>query len=191
MKINSTTTNYQSLIYYATHISWERISYVERQELIKELTIFKEKEGNHAIFSYLYIEIAETEDKITEAEEESIESVETNRKLIICYYSFGKALSESLTYYKRFTRNHEAQILVTDEVWQQISKHASNNAFPKVTDKKLRIRMEIARKIYSLFRGIGEDKIQYVKSFSVISKLNWDDIDIILLNVLKKINRNE
>ncbi len=51
--------------------------------------------------------------------------------------------------------------------------------------------MEIARKIYSLFRGIGEDKIQYVKSFSVISKLNWDDIDIILLNVLKKINRNE
>jgi len=51
--------------------------------------------------------------------------------------------------------------------------------------------MEIARKIYSLFRSISKDKIQHVKSFSVISKLNWDDIDIILLNVLKKINRNE
>ena len=95
-----------------------------------------------------------------------------NQEIIRAYYSFGKELENRLTFYKIANSKRKAQRKLNDEVGKQLPNDLFQNAIEK--------RVERARKIYDLFSGIGIDKIQHVSYSTLrISKLDWDEIDII------------
>ncbi|CAG8646861.1 8700_t:CDS:1, partial [Ambispora gerdemannii] len=98
----------------------------------------------------------------------------TNQEVIRAYFLFGKKLKEKLAEYIKTNKECKAQRLLIKEVSVQLSFDLSKNAVEK--------RIERVRKIYDLFTTIGEDKIEKVKSYSAlrISKLNWDEIDVIV-----------
>jgi hypothetical protein len=79
----------------------------------------------------------------------------------------------------RILKTVEAQRSVNDEVRNQLPKEVNKASLWKKT--------EMARKIYDLFRRIGSDKIQRVRSFSAsrIAKLSWDKIDYVASQVKK------
>ncbi|CAG8556707.1 14611_t:CDS:2, partial [Cetraspora pellucida] len=114
-------------------------------------------------FSHLYNAIVKAEERI--------ESV--NQEIIICYFAFGKKLKERLAEYMKDNKEHRSQRKLYKEVKKQLPSNLSKNAIEK--------KIERARKIYDLFSSIGEDKIQWVRSYSAlrISKLSWDEIDAI------------
>ncbi|CAG8481318.1 4921_t:CDS:1, partial [Scutellospora calospora] len=149
-------------------------------ELIKELSTEPEtpqapivRKENAVNFDDLYNNItnAETQNEIM------------NQDLITCYYLFGKALSEQLEHHKKSNPPYASLLLVNEEVKEQI---------PNITDTTLWKKVERSRKIYKLFLNIGEDKIQRVRSFSAltISKLRKEDIDSIILTILKPKNQS-
>ncbi|CAG8485173.1 2405_t:CDS:2, partial [Acaulospora colombiana] len=117
-------------------------------------------------YTYLYREIVKAE-----AESDII-----SRNVLICYFQFGKKISERLEYYKneRKYRDRMAQSKVDKEVKEQLPKEVKDNTRSKQSER--------ARKIYELFIEIGVDKIQRVKSYSAltISKLSWEKIDYII-----------
>ena len=153
------------------------------KNLIRELSIgtlkvseVREKEGlfrlqqevgNSRIFLTLY-------SRITNAEEKH---ENTNQDVIRTYYLFGEALSRRLDQLKKTNEEHVAQEMVNDEVRKQLPKEVTKNALRKRTEK--------ARKIYDLFRRIGADKIQRVRSFSAsrIAKLSGVKIDYIVKEI--------
>ncbi|GES96015.1 hypothetical protein GLOIN_2v1770914 [Rhizophagus clarus] len=99
-------------------------------------------------------------------------TVTNNHEIIRAYYSFGKELENRLTFHKIANSERRAQRKLNDEVGKQLPNDLSQNAIEK--------RVERARKIYDLFSGIGIDKIQRVSYSALrISKLDWDEIDII------------
>ncbi|RGB22693.1 hypothetical protein C1646_775682 [Rhizophagus diaphanus] len=99
-------------------------------------------------------------------------TVTNNHEIIRAYYSFGKELENRLTFHKITNSERRAQRKLNDEVGKQLPNDLSQNAIEK--------RVERARKIYDLFSGIGIDKIQRVSYSALrISKLDWDEIDII------------
>lgn len=105
----------------------------------------------------------------------------SNQEVIRAYYYLGEALSRRLDYHKKTKEEHEAQRLVNDEVRDQLPKEITKTTLWKKTER--------ARKIYDLFRCIGSDKIQRVRSFTVtsISKLSWDKIDYVVSQITKNI----
>jgi hypothetical protein len=99
--------------------------------------------------------------KITNVEEKHENS---NQDVIHAYYFFGEALSQRLDFFhKKSKEEYEAQRLVNDEVREQLPKEVTKTALQKKTER--------ARKIYDLFRRIGSDKIQRVRSFSALGHL--------------------
>ncbi|RGB22797.1 hypothetical protein C1646_38097 [Rhizophagus diaphanus] len=99
-------------------------------------------------------------------------TVTNNHEIIRAYYSFGKELENRLTFHKIANSERRAQRKLNDEVEKQLPNNLSQNAIEK--------KVERARKIYDLFSGIGIDKIQRVSYSALrISKLDWDEIDII------------
>src|ERR1051325_5036554 len=91
---------------------------------------------------------------------------------------FLEALYRRLDQHKKTNEEHVARELVNDEVMEQLPKEVTKNAIRK--------RSEKARKIYDLYRHIGADKIQRVRSFSAskIAKLSADKIDYVVKEVI-------
>ena len=87
-------------------------------------------------------------------------------------------MSRRLDQLKKTNEEHVAQESLNDEVRKQLPKEVTKNALRKRTEK--------ARKIYDLFRRIGADKIQRVRSFSAsrIAKLSGDKIDYVVKEVI-------
>ncbi|CAG8800124.1 12554_t:CDS:1, partial [Racocetra persica] len=147
------------------------------EDLIKELSTEPEtqvsviKKENAISFNDLYNNITNSE----------MQNEITNRDVITNYYLFGKALSERLKHYEKTNPPYASLLLVNDKIRKQI---------PNITDTTLWKKVERSRKLYTLFINIGEDKIQRVKSFSAltISKLSKEDIDNIILSILKPKN---
>ncbi|CAG8652363.1 20206_t:CDS:2 [Dentiscutata erythropus] len=91
-------------------------------------------------------------------------------------------LSERLEHHKKSNPPY-ASLLLVNKVKEQI---------PNIMDTTLWKKIERSRKIYKLFLNIKEDKIQRVRSFSAltISKLRKEDIDSIILTILKQKNQS-
>ena len=142
-----------------------KVSEVREKEGLFRL---QQEVGNSRIFLTLY-------SKITNAEEKH---ENTNQDVIRTYYLFGEALSRRLDQLKKTNEEHVAQESLNDEVRKQLPKEVTKNALRKRTEK--------ARKIYDLFRRIGADKIQRVRSFSAsrIAKLSGDKIDYVVKEVI-------
>ncbi|CAG8490648.1 127_t:CDS:1, partial [Scutellospora calospora] len=70
--------------------------------------------------------------------------------------------------------------LINDEIQKQLPVNITNNALKK--------RKERSGKIYDLFVSIGKEKIRGIRSFSAsnISNLSQENIDYIIVEVLKK-----
>ena len=83
-----------------------------------------------------------------------------------------------LDQHKKTNEERVTQELVNDEVREQLPKEVTKNALRKRTEK--------ARKIYDLFRRIGADKIQRVRTFSAsrIAKLSSYKIDYVVKEVI-------
>ncbi|RIA96146.1 hypothetical protein C1645_755849 [Glomus cerebriforme] len=117
-------------------------------------------------YTYLYKEIVNAETQNDTA----------SQNVLICYFQFGKKISERLDYYKneKKYRDRMAQNKVDKEIKEQLPEEVNDTTRWKQTER--------ARKIYDLFFEIGVDKIQRVKSFSAltISKLSWEKIDYIV-----------
>ncbi|CAB5368865.1 unnamed protein product [Rhizophagus irregularis] len=142
-----------------------KVSEVREKEGIFRL---QQEVGNSSIFLTLY-------SKITNAEERHENS---NQDVIQAYYLFGEALNRRLEHHKKTKEDHEARESVNDEVRKQLPKEVTKNALRKRTEK--------ARKIYDLFRRIGADKIQRVRSFSAsrIAKLSDVKVDYVVKEVI-------
>ncbi|CAG8622354.1 25533_t:CDS:1 [Dentiscutata erythropus] len=132
-----------------------------------QVLVTKKENANNFVDLYNNITHAETENEII------------NQDVITNYYLFGKALSERLEHHKKSNPPYASLLLVNEEVKEQI---------PNITDTTLWKKVERSRKIYKLFLNIREDKIQRVRSFSAltISKLRKEDIDNIILTILKQ-----
>ncbi|CAG8803194.1 44290_t:CDS:1, partial [Gigaspora margarita] len=123
-------------------------------------------------FLNLYKELISAED----------DNRKSNQEVIKRYYNFGLNLTKRLEYHKKSHKKQVAKILVNEEVRNQIFKEVSDDALRKKTER--------ARKIYKLFDAIGEDKMVRVRSFTAltISKLSKENINHIILNIIKKSN---
>ncbi|CAG8823179.1 2666_t:CDS:1, partial [Gigaspora margarita] len=123
-------------------------------------------------FLNLYKELISAED----------DNRKSNQEVIIKYYNFGLNLTKRLKYHKKSHKKQVAKILVNEEVRNQNFKEVSNDALRKKTER--------AQKIYKLFDAIGKDKMVRVRSFIAltISKLSKENINHIILNIIKKSN---
>src|SRR5438045_1992138 len=142
-----------------------KVSEVREKEGLFKL---QQEVGNSRIFLTLY-------SKITNAEEKHENS---NQDVIRAYYFFGEALYRHLDQHKKTNEERVTQELVNDEVREQLPKEVTKNALRKRTEK--------AQKIYDLFRRIGADKIQRVRTFSAsrIAKLSSYKIDYVVKEVI-------
>lgn len=149
-----------------------KVSEVRKKESLLKRS---QQEGNRGegdedstrTFLTLYVKIVNAED----------EQEVSNQEVIRAYYFFGEALSRRLDHHKKNMEEHEAQMQVNDEVRDQLSKEITKTTLWKKTEQ--------ARKIYYLFRRIGSDKIQRVRSYSVssLAKLSWDKIDYVVSQI--------
>lgn len=147
-------------------IGTPKVSEVKERESLYKMS---QQEGDPSTLLSLYCKIANAE-----ASNEA-----SNQEVVRCYFHFGDALSRRLDFYKNTQELHEAQRSVNDEVREQLPKEVNKNSLWKKT--------EMARKIYDLFRRIGSNKIQRVRTFtaSSIAKLSWDRIDYVVSQVKK------
>ncbi|RGB26884.1 hypothetical protein C1646_720091 [Rhizophagus diaphanus] len=148
-------------------IGTPKVSEVKERESLYKMS----QQPDTSSFLTLYCKIANAE-----ASNET-----SNQEVVRCYFHFGEALSRRIDFFKDTQELHEAQRSVNDEVREQLPKEVNKNSLWKKT--------EMARKIYDLFRRIGSDKIQRVRTFTVsgIAKLSWDRIDYVVRQVKKNI----
>ena len=149
------------------------------KKLIEELTSTIPENSKKAIevnestnnFLYHYNKIMQTESK-------------ASREVIESYFNFGEAMKKRFDHYKNLKHGDRACLaLVNDEIRQQLPDNITNDALKK--------RKERAGKIYGLFVSIGKEKIRGIRSFSAsnISNLSQENIDYVIVEVLKKENR--
>ncbi|CAG8493221.1 1494_t:CDS:2 [Racocetra persica] len=152
-----------------SHILKDLINELSTEPETSQVSVTRKENAYNFIDLYNNITHAEPQNKIT------------NWDIITCYYLFGKALSERLEHHKNSNSLYASLLLVNEEVRKQI---------PNIMDTMLWKKIERSQKLYTLFINIGEDKIQKVKSFSAltISKLSKEDIDNIILSILKPKN---
>lgn len=136
---------------------------------IPEEVIEVSENTNNFLYHYINISNAESRSEIA------------NREIIECYYNFGVAIKNRFDHYKNLNQGERAcSALVNDEIRKQLPSDITNDALKK--------RKERARKIYDLFSSIGKEKIRAVKTFSasIISNLSQDNIDYVIVEILKK-----
>ncbi|CAJ0826455.1 12240_t:CDS:2 [Entrophospora sp. SA101] len=136
---------------------------------IPEEVIEVDENTNNFLYHYSKISHAESKHEIA------------NKEVIECYYDLGVAIKKRFDHYRNL--NHGERVclaLVNDEIRKQIPDDITNDALKK--------RKERARKIYDLFFSIGREKIRAVKMFSasIISNLSQDNIDYVIVEILKK-----
>ena len=93
-------------------------------------------------------------------------------------------MKKRFDHYKNLKHGDRACLaLVNDEIRKQLPDNITNDALKK--------RKERAGKIYGLFVSIGKEKIRGIRSFSAstISNLSQENIDYVIVEVLKKENR--
>ncbi|CAH1768954.1 4928_t:CDS:1 [Entrophospora sp. SA101] len=101
-------------------------------------------------------------------------STKTRQKEILCWYCYYKANEDRIEDIKRINNidDQKARTLVYNEI---------KLLLPDITDINLRQRTFKAKKIYTLFMGIGIDRIRQVTcSASAISSLKDDQIQNII-----------
>ncbi|RGB37673.1 hypothetical protein C1646_39597 [Rhizophagus diaphanus] len=144
-----------------------KVSEVREKENLFKRSQQEGSEDSARTFLTLYVKIVNAEDK----------HEVSNQRVIRAYYFFNEALSRRLDHHKKTMEEHEAQRQVNDEVRDQ----------SKNTNTTLWMKIEQARKIYDLFRRIGSDKIQRIRSYSVssLAKLSWDKIEYVISQISK------
>src|SRR3954452_19584245 len=102
-------------------------------------------------------------------------AMKVRRKEILCWYCYYKAYEDRIRYFRSIknTDNQSARTMVYNEIKALLLK---------ITDVNLRQKMSRAKKIYTLFTGIGIDKIQVVSSSaSAISSLTETQVQDIII----------
>ncbi|CAJ0754370.1 519_t:CDS:2, partial [Entrophospora sp. SA101] len=142
---------------------------IEYLDFATLMVIEVDENTNNFLYHYSKISHAESKHEIA------------NKEVIECYYDLGVAIKKRFDHYRNL--NHGERVclaLVNDEIRKQIPDDITNDALKK--------RKERARKIYDLFFSIGREKIRAVKMFSasIISNLSQDNIDYVIVEILKK-----
>ncbi|CAG8651525.1 9534_t:CDS:2, partial [Ambispora gerdemannii] len=122
---------------------------------------------------------------IPENSEKAIEVNENTNNFLYHYSKITQTESKSEIANRENLKHGDRACLalVNDEIWKQLPDNITNDALKK--------RKERAGKIYNLFVSIGKEKIRGIRSFSAsnISNLSQENIDYVIVEVLKKENR--
>jgi hypothetical protein len=92
--------------------------------------------------------------KITNAERQN---GITSQEVIGTYNFFGMALLECFEFHRKYHLEHEAYKKVNEEVCQRLPNTISDDAISKKT--------EMACKVNAIFRRVGDDKINRIRSW--------------------------